>query len=731
MSAGSPIRTPKPRCLIATLLALAVGACSSIDGSMREAGAVLSNVDWPVYGGTPAGQRYSGLTQIQPDNVSRLSQVWRYDTGAGGLQTSPIVIGSTLYGYAADQSVIALDAATGAEKWHFSSGMVSFQPARGLTYWSQGNERRLFATSSYYLYALDPATGQPVEQFGDHGRIDLRQDLGRDPATVGVFLTSPGIVYQDLLITGFRTGEGVPAAPGQVRAFDVRTGKLRWRFRMIPEVGEPGSETWPQGASKTAGGANNWAGMTLDEARGIVYVPTGSAVPDFYGADRHGDNLFANSLIALDAASGRRLWHFQGVHHDLWDRDFPTPPSLLTVVHGGRHIDAVAQPSKQGFLFVFDRVTGKPLFPIVERPVAAGEIPGEQSAPTQPFPLKPAPLARQVLTEDMLTNRTPEARASVLGRFRQLRSEGPFTPFGTDRKTVVFPTYDGGAEWGGAAVDPARGILYINVNDVPSLGGLRVKEARLASSSGEALYGEHCASCHGAKREGTPPTVPALAGVEQRLARSQVGDIILGGKGRMPGFPQIAAGGREALMDFLFGVQTSRDPFAAYRNLPPAMLAEFRTLGGNQQAPYQFTGYEKFQDPDGYPAAVPPWGTLNAVDLNTGDLLWKVPLGQYPELAAAGLSDTGSENYGGPLLTASRLLFIGATIFDRKFRAFDAANGHLLWEAILPYAGNATPITYAVEGRQYVVIATSGARDTKGPQGSAYVAFALPQATVE
>lgn len=707
-------------------LALATVACSGIGGSLQPAGPAQANVDWPVYGGNAAGQRYSGLNQIRPDNVAKLGVAWRYDTGPGGLQTSPIVVGRTLYGYAADQSVFALDAATGRELWHFASGNVSFQPARGLTWWSNGSERRLFVSSSFYLYALDPLTGRPVDAFGDHGRIDLRQNLGRDPQTIGVFLTSPGIIYHDLLITGFRTGEGVPAAPGQVRAFDVRTGKLRWRFSMIPQAGEPGAETWPAGADKVAGGANNWAGMSLDEARGIVYVPTGSAVPDFYGAERHGDNLYANSLVALDAASGRYLWHFQGVHHDLWDRDFPSPPSLLTVVRDGRRIDAVAQPSKQGFLFLLDRLTGKPLFPIVERAVPQSDVPGEQSASTQPFPLQPAPLARQVLTLDMLTTRTPESRAAVQERFRQLRSQGPFTPLGLDRKTVVFPTYDGGAEWGGAAVDPSRGILYVNVNDVPSLGGLRAKGSMPAASAGEAVYIEHCAACHGAKREGTPPAVPSLVNVGRHFARGQVADVIAGGKGRMPGFPQIAAPSREVLIDFLLGVQPPADPYAAFRKLPPAMIAEFRTLGGSQNAPYEFTGYEKFQDPDGYPAVVPPWGTLNAVDLNSGNLLWKVPLGEYPELASEGMRNTGSENYGGPLLTRSRLLFIGATIYDRKFRAFDAANGRQLWETSLPYAGNATPITYAIDGRQYVVIATSGARNAKGPQGSAYVAFSLP-----
>lgn len=702
-------------------LALAAGAATSLTAGSR--GGVS---DWPVYGGNAAQQRYSKLDQIRPGNVSSLKEAWRYDGGSGGIQTSPIVIGRTLYGYTADQSVVALDAATGVEKWRFHSGVAGFQPARGVTYWAQGAEKRLFVSSAQYLYALDPDTGAPVKSFGTEGRIDLREDLGRDPATIGVFLTSPGIVYRDIIITGFRTGEGEPAAPGQVRAFDVRTGKLRWRFNLVPQAGEPGAETWPEGAGKTAGGANAWAGFALDAARGIVYAPTGSAVPDFFGGGRHGDNLYANSLVALDAASGRRLWHFQAVHHDLWDRDFPSPPSLLTVTQGGRRIDAVAQPSKQGFLFLFDRQTGKPLFPIEERPVGQTDVPGERSAPTQPFPLKPAPLARQSLSEDMLTKRTPEAHAAVLAKFRQLRSDGLFAPLGLDRKTVVFPTYDGGAEWGGSAVDPRRGIIYVNVNDVPSLGGLRAVKA--PASGGEALYSQHCSACHGAKREGFPPTNPALADVAQRLSREQVSDIVSAGKGRMPGFTQLSAADRTSLIGFLFGDKPPEDPMASlFRRFPSGMAAEYRALMGTKPQPYQTTGYERFLDPDGYPAAEPPWGTLNAVDLNSGEILWKMPLGEYPALAAAGMPATGTENYGGPLLTASRLLFIGATIYDRKFRAFDAANGRLLWQTTLPYAGNATPITYSVDGRQYVVIAASGQRNPKGLQGSAYVAFALPR----
>lgn len=683
-----------------------------------------TNGDWPVYGGNAMGQRHSAIDQINRTNVSQLEQAWRFDAGtSGGLQTSPLIVGRTLFGYTTSQHAFAVDAATGDLLWRFDPGQSSGQPARGLSYWSVGDEARLFVSSVTQVFALDPATGQPIVSFGNGGSIDLRENLGRNPDENATFPTSPGVIFGDLLIVGFRTGENPPAPPGDIRAYDVRTGALRWSFRTIPHPGEAGHETWPQDAWQTGGGANNWAGMALDPARGIVYVPTGSPVFDFYGADRAGDNLYANSLIALDARTGERLWHFQAVHHDIWDRDFASPPTLLTVRHNGRMVDAVAQASKQGFLFLFDRVTGEPLFPIEERPVPQSTVPGERTASTQPFVTRPAPFARQHLTEDMIAAQTPEDRAAIVARFRTMRSNGQFAPLDTEHDTIVFPGFDGGAEWGGAAVDPANGVIYLNANDVPSFTRIIPRPLSANASEGQVLYENNCAACHGPNRTGSPPAMPSLIGVGSRMFPNELADVILRGRGRMPGFPQLGAGGARALIGYLM---TGGSPPPA-----PAPTGERQEVVSTGAAaarmPYYISGYNRLVDAAGYPAVTPPWGTLNAIDLNTGEYLWKIPLGEYPALAERGISDTGSENYGGPIVTDGGLVFIGATIFDRRFRAFDSRSGQLLWQTQLPFAGVATPATYSVDGRQYVVIATSGSRDPSGPQGAAYVAFALPE----
>jgi quinoprotein glucose dehydrogenase len=689
-------------------------------GILLAASAVAQTTDWPVYNGSYENTKYSRLTQINTKNVSQLTEVWRYDSHeTGGLETAPLVIGKTLFAYTPQQEVFALDAATGKLLWLFDSQKafpaekVASRAERGLSYWHSGNEKRILANVSHYVYALDPDTGKLIPSFGKQGRIDLRENL-RDPAkTLSVSITSPGVIYKDLIILGDATPEALPAPPGEVRAYDVRTGALKWTFHTIPHPGEYGYDTWPKDAWTYSGAANNWAGMTLDESRGIVYVPTGSAATDWYGADRIGDDLFANTLLALDANTGKRLWHFQGVRHDIWDRDFPTPPTLVTVRVNGKNIPAVAQPSKQGFLFLFNRIDGKPIYPIEYRAVPASDVPGEITAKEQPFPTKPTPFTRQLITEDTLTTRTPEAHAWAVNRFRELHHTGQFTPNVVGKDTLMYPGTDGAGEWGGPAFDPETHILYINANE---FGMTELLQKRVPTSAGRAIYLSQCAACHRANQQGQPPEIPSLVDVGKRYNQAQLSELLLTGRGRMPSF---------AILDPPAGSQFQS---LAHYLLSGDIEDTHGKVVDDGKLHYDSTGYPKFLDPQGYPANAMPWGTLSAINLDTGEYLWKIPFGQYPELVAKGLTDSGSENYGGPVVTAGGVLFIGATVRDKKFRAFDKSTGKLLWETPLPFSACATPATYEIDGRQYIVIGAGGQRDPSTPAGGGvYVAYALPR----
>jgi quinoprotein glucose dehydrogenase len=701
-------------------LAIAAGATPSPLGKMP--GKKKSH-DWPVYGGTPENNHFSSLTQVNRKNVKRLRVAWTFDTEeSGGLQTSPIMVEGVLYGLTPSQKVFALNAATGKLLWKFDSGIRGTQPDRGLAYWSDANGSRILVGVMNFVYALDAATGKAITNFGQNGRIDLRENLDRDPASQSIYMTSPAVVYKDLMIVGGRESETLPASFGDVRAYEVRNGKLRWSFHTIPRPGEFGYETWPKDAWNASGAANNWAGMTVDVDRGVVYVPTGSAAFDFYGADRIGDDLFADSLIALNAETGERIWHFQGVRHDLWDRDFPAPPVLLTVEREGKRVDAVAQTSKQGFVFLFDRANGKPLFPIECRNYPPSNVPGEAAAPQQCLPTKPAPFARQLLTESLLSDRMPEVHEWALQKFRSFRSEGQFVPFSVGTDTVIFPGFDGGAEWGGAAADPDSGILYVNANDLAWTGALAENTpAENADNTSKALYTSQCAVCHGENMAGSPPAIPSLVGIMNRKSAAEITATIRNGKGRMPGFSNLSDDQISGLLSYITSPGAKQNGARANGSKELATPPEAQAAA----LKYHFTGYRRFLDPDGYPAVAPPWGTLSAINLNTGEYVWRIPLGEYPELAAQGQKNTGTENYGGPLVTAGGLLFIGATNFDKKFRAFDKTSGALLWETTLPFAGNATPVTYEVNGKQFVVIAAGGGKDLKSKSGGVYVAFAL------
>ncbi len=672
---------------------------------------VAADADWPMYGGDAGKTRHSPLKQIHRGNVSRLTQAWSFDTGQkGDTQTQPIVVGRVLYGYTPTHQAIALDAATGKLLWKFDSGLAGVGANRGLMYWSDGNSARVFAAVDNFVYALDAATGKPIASFGGNGRIDLRENLGRDPATQSVRLTSPGVIHRDLMILGGRVSETLPASPGHVRAYDVRSGALRWTFRTIPQPGEPGHETWPKDAWQYIGGANSWSGMSLDEKRGLVFVPTGSAASDFYGANRLGDNLYANTLLALEAETGKLRWHYQFVRHDILDRDLPSAPTLVTVRVGGRKVDALAQPTKQGYLFLLDRDTGKPLHPVEEIPSAPSDVPGEVAHTGYLRPVTPQPFARQALAADDLTKRTPEIAAWAQEQFRQILGDGPFKPLSVGVDTTIYPGFDGGAEWGGPAYDPKTGLLYVNANEMAWLGSLALNDKGRAT--GKSVYLRDCAACHGDSGQGSPPQFPSIARIGERMKAAEFAERVRKGGGRMPAFPHLQGEAIQAIRDFL---TDGRDAPAGDPDDSPANQA------------YRFTGYRRWLDPQGYPAIGTPWGTLTAIDLNTGKFAWRIPFGEFPELAAQGLRDTGSENYGGPLVTDGGLLFIGASIHDRKFRAFDKRNGKLLWEAALPFSADATPITYTVDGRQYVAIYASGGKERGGDTRGVYVAFALPE----
>lgn len=709
----------------ALCLCLLTGAVWSCSSPPDNVGAGPDNVGktWHTYKSDAASTSYSSLRQIDRNNVGQLEVAWTFDPAdaspgmrLGKYECNPIIIDTILYAASARHHVHAIDARSGEQLWSVDPfhGERGGGICRGVTYWESGRDKRILFTADHFLYAVNALTGEAITSFGEGGRVDLNQGLDTEKEEVWVIPTSPGIIWKDLFIIGGEVSEKYDAAPGHIRAYDVRTGERTWIFHTIPHPGEPGYETWPPDAWKYVGGANNWGGMSLDEQRGIVYAPLGSPTYDFYGADRKGQNLYGNSLVALDASTGKLLWYFQTVHHDLWDYDLPAPANLVTLHRDGKATDAVALTSKTGFLYVLDRETGEPVFPIEERPVPASHIPGEEAWPTQPFPVSPEPYARQNMREEELNDMTPYFRDSLARALSALRYEGLFTP-PDPCGALMLPGTRGGAEWGGAAYDPESSVLYINANESPEVA--RVERVRKNTAErgtsdyerGRLFYTHHCSSCHGPERAGQEPLYPSLLDISNRLSKEQVLAVIENGSGRMPAFSAFLEGNREAIIAYLFDIRAKSSSHSA------SVKEDTTTQYLNT------TAYGHFSGPGRTPAIKPPWGTLNAIDLNTGEYLWRRPLGNYPDQQRPGEPETGTENWGGPMVTAGGLVFIAATR-DNKFRAFDKTSGEVLWETELPGPGYATPATYFCDGRQYVVIAVSGNREA--PSGK-IVAFTL------
>ena len=651
------------------------------------------NTNWDTYLGDPGRSHYSQLTQITRENVDQLELAWKYDSGElregnSSMYTSPLIIDGILYGLSPRLHAFALNAATGEEIWRYELG-GNGAAQRGLMWWQEGEDKRLIYPAGGELIMLNANTGEPIASFGENGRIDLRPEDIAAP----FFTSVPGIVFEDLLILGFSTAESANSHSGMIRAFNVHTGEELWRFNSLPVEGGLGSETWEEGSLGTAGGANNWTGMTLDEERAMLFVPTGSATPDFYGATRTGDNLFANSLIALDARTGAYHWHYQTIRHDLWDRDLPSPPTLVQLERDGVLIDGVAVTTKSGHLFLFNRDTGESLYEIYEVDGLPSELPGEVVAPTQP--VSSVAFTRQ---EFEMTARNQQAIDFVTELIEPL-DQRLFAPPTTDG-VLFYPAYDGGAEWGGSAYDPNGNKLILNAQEIGGI--LRVYER--PSGYAQALYAENCGICHGENREGTDRG-PSLIDIDDRLTSFETNQIVREGRGNMPGFESLEGYERSAMVGFI------RNPDAEDENLDSGEID------------YAFAGYIRVRDHEGLPGNSPPWGTLNSIDLATGEIDWQVNFGNYPSHPNLNF---GAESYGGPVVTESGLIFIGATP-DRKFRVYDTRDGSMLWEYELSAAGFATPSMYSVDGDQYVVIAAGGGR-MGPPSGSEYFAFKLPTA---
>ena len=690
-------------------------------GAEKDLDPKKSHRSWEIYHGDYGGSHYSSLDQIHRSNVHQLEPVWVWHSGDIGstIECNPIIVGDTMFVTTPRLHCVALNAVTGKPRWRFDpwQGGRGGGVSRGVAYWSDGQgDERVFFSAGDHLYALDAKTGQLAIEFGTQGRISHRDGFDTDVFFFSIGNNTPPMIWKDLLILGSTTGEGPqPCAPGHIRAFDARTGERRWIFHTIPHPGEFGYETWGPDSWKEVGSANVWGGFTLDAERGILFCGTGSPAYDSWGGNRPGANLFGNCTLALDAMTGKRLWHFQAVHHDLWDYDLPTPPVLGSMKVEGKQVEVVVQPTKMGHLFVLNRETGRPMFPVEEKSVPASKMPGESSWPTQPFPSPGLRLSPTTLNAEQATRLTPKAHQQVLGELESMVVGDVFIPPGYER-SVVLPQFNGGCEWGGAAFDPNSNTVLVNTSNEAewtSMVASKPKEEMSLFELGRHVYRAVCAFCHGL---GTPqnPASPSLEGIGDRLSEEQIASLMETGRGQMPSFASFSALEKQAVTQFLLGKGKSE-------RIPTKDL----NLSYAENVPVVTTGHHDWRDPQGYPVNSRPWGTLNAVDLTTGQIKWQVALGTYPSLEKKGHSPTGTFNIGGPVVTGGGLVFIGAAM-DERFHAYDVATGALLWEYQMEFGGYATPATYEVEGRQFVVIAAGGGGKPGTKKGDAYYCFALP-----
>ena len=734
---------------MAAVLALAGAAAgSAADRDRRE---------WRDYGGGPDNSKFSTLEQIDRSNISKLEVAWTYPYGE--TLFNPVVVHGVVYGKGRNSSLIALDAGTGKEIW-IHEGLIGMT-RRGANYWesSDGKDRRLIFSVNDYLQEIDAATGKSIRTFGSKGVVDMREGLGRDPATIGrIQSNTPGKVFENLLIVGSATGEAYFSPPGDLRAYDIVTGRLAWQFHTVPHPGEFGYDTWPKDAWKYVGGTNTWGEITIDVERAIAYFPTGSGTFDFYGADRHGANLFANCLIALDARTGKRLWHFQNVHHDLWDYDNASAPQLTRIRHNGRNVDVVAMAGKTGFLYVFNRVTGEPIWPIEERPVATKtDVPGEQVWPTQPFPTKPPPFARQTFTAEDINPYmlTPTERERFKTRVAHARNEGLFTPIGFS-DVIHMPGNNGGSNFGSTSANPIDGTVYVISYDIPAIirlltpGEAAARGGGGAFVPGSAVFQRECQVCHGADRAGTA-NGPSLVGVGNRMSAEEMRSAVVNGQGRMPPFPSLTPADVDAVVAFLAAADAvvgrggagGRGRGAAPGAFPPGPIVESgpavsrpggrasgrQTYPDGVEAPmerYTINGYGLYEH-----IVKPPYTTLTSYDLNQGAIRWQVPLGDDPRLVSQGITGTGTAGdlKFGVIPTITGLVFVAGG--NDKIHAYDATTGKQVWENALGAATRGIPAMYEHNGRQYLLMTASdpGVGPNRYPRPElprGYVAFALP-----